>query len=442
MMELDPKIEYASPEEQEKAQVEGVRKTLDYLLARSPYYQNKLKAAGVVGRNIQRLSDLNHYPLTEKEDIQLFNQDFFCVPNADMAEYTASSGTLGKPVTVALSKKDIERLAWNEALSFAYMDVKHEDVIQLMLTLDRQFMAGMAYYQGAMMCGATAIRTGPSLPSMQLEISERLGSTVWVAVPSFVMKIKEYAREKGIDLCQLAVRKILCIGEPIRDDQQHLNSLGKAIVSDWNIQLFGTYASTEMQTAFTECSHGQGMHHHPDLLLVEIIDEDGQQLPNGEYGEVCISHIGVEAMPLFRYRTGDICKLYVAPCACGRTSYRLSPVKGRKKQMIKYKGTTLYPPAVFEILNQSNVIKDYVVEVKDNAFGMDEMVIHLNTHLPVDECEKTLVAFLQSRLRVVPELHYISSAEMQQLQFPPGARKVVRFIDHRKSHQYVEGSDR
>lgn len=441
-MELDPKIEYASPEEQEKAQVEGVRKTLDYLLARSPYYQNKLKAAGVVGRNIQRLSDLNHYPLTEKEDIQLFNQDFFCVPNADMAEYTASSGTLGKPVTVALSKKDIERLAWNEALSFAYMDVKHEDVIQLMLTLDRQFMAGMAYYQGAMMCGATAIRTGPSLPSMQLEISERLGSTVWVAVPSFVMKIKEYAREKGIDLCQLAVRKILCIGEPIRDDQQHLNSLGKAIVSDWNIQLFGTYASTEMQTAFTECSHGQGMHHHPDLLLVEIIDEDGQQLPNGEYGEVCISHIGVEAMPLFRYRTGDICKLYVAPCACGRTSYRLSPVKGRKKQMIKYKGTTLYPPAVFEILNQSNVIKDYVVEVKDNAFGMDEMVIHLNTHLPVDECEKTLVAFLQSRLRVVPELHYISSAEMQQLQFPPGARKVVRFIDHRKSHQYVEGSDR
>lgn len=441
-MELDPKIEYASPEEQEKAQVEGVRKTLDYLLARSPYYQNKLKAAGVVCRNIQRLSDLNHYPLTEKEDIQLFNQDFFCVPNADIAEYTASSGTLGKPVTVALSKKDIERLAWNEALSFAYMDVKHEDVIQLMLTLDRQFMAGMAYYQGAMMCGATAIRTGPSLPSMQLEISERLGSTVWVAVPSFVMKIKEYAREKGIDLSRLAVRKILCIGEPIRDDQQNLNSLGKAIVSDWNIQLFGTYASTEMQTAFTECSHGQGMHHHPDLLLVEIIDEDGQQLPNGEYGEVCISHIGVEAMPLFRYRTGDICKLYVAPCACGRTSYRLSPVKGRKKQMIKYKGTTLYPPAVFEILNQSNVIKDYVIEVKDNAYGMDEMVIHLNTHLPVDECEKTLVAFLQSRLRVVPELHYISSAEMQQLQFPSGARKVVRFIDHRKSHQYVEGSDR
>jgi phenylacetate-CoA ligase len=437
MMELNPKIEYASPEEQERAQVEGVRKTLDYLLTHSPYYQKKLKEAGLDGKNIQRLSDLNDYPLTEKEDIQLYNPDFFCVPIKDIAEYTASSGTLGKPVTVALSKKDIERLAWNEALSFAYMDVKQDDVIQLMLTLDRQFMAGMAYYQGAMLCGATTIRTGPSLPSMQLEISERLGSTIWVAVPSFVMKIKEYARDKGIDLNQLAVRKILCIGEPIRDEEQILNSLGQAIVSDWNIQLFGTYASTEMQTAFTECSKGQGMHHHPDLLLVEIIDEQGQQVSPGEYGEVCISHIGVEAMPLFRYRTGDICRLDSAPCTCGRTSDRLSPVKGRKKQMIKYKGTTLYPPAVFEILNQSNVIKDYVVEVKDNAYGMDEMVIHLNTHLPVDECEKTLVAFLQSRLRVIPELHYISSAEMQQLQFPPGARKVVRFIDHRKSQHHA-----
>jgi phenylacetate-CoA ligase len=109
-MELKPKIEYARPEEQERTQVEGVKKTLDYLLAHSPYYQKKLKEAGLDGGNIQRLRDLNAYPLTEKEDIQLYNPDFFCIPIEDIAEYTASSGTLGKPVTVALSKKDIERL--------------------------------------------------------------------------------------------------------------------------------------------------------------------------------------------------------------------------------------------------------------------------------------------------------------------------------------------
>src|SRR5690606_3508412 len=116
----------------------------------------------------------------------------------------------------------------------------------------------------------------------------------------------------------------------------NLNVLGKKITEYWNIQLYSTYASTEMQTAFTECHAGKGGHQQPDLIILEILDESGNQLPEGVYGEVTITTLGIEAMPLLRYRTGDIACYYQEPCRCGRHSKRLSPVIGRKQQMIKF----------------------------------------------------------------------------------------------------------
>jgi phenylacetate-CoA ligase len=138
-------------------------------------------------------------------------------------------------------------------------------------------------------------------------------------------------------------------------------------------------------------------------------------------------------MPLLRYRTGDICCYHDEVCACGRTTRRLSPVMGRKKQMIKYKGTTLYPPAIFELLNQCAFIREYVVEVKTNEMDMDDLVLHVSTPLIVDECERQLKPFLQSQLRVVPLINYLSSAEIHAMQFPEGSRKSIKFIDHRKT---------
>src|SRR6202012_1088739 len=126
-----------------------------------------------------------------------------------------------------------------------------------------------------------------------------------------------------------------------------------------------------------------------------------------------------------------MCMYFGEPCACGRTSLRLSPVVGRKKQMIKFKGTTLYPPALFDLLNEMEEVKDFVAEVYSNDIGMDEVLLHI---LPVsysEECDHKIRAYLQARLRVSPHVKYISAEEMQKMQFPESVRKPVKFIDKR-----------
>jgi phenylacetate-CoA ligase len=155
-------------------------------------------------------------------------------------------------------------------------------------------------------------------------------------------------------------------------------------------------------------------------------------VPDGVPGEVVVTTLGIEGMPLLRYRTGDIAALHAEPCSCGRKSKRLGPIIGRKGQMIKYRGTTLYPPAIFDVLNEASQVTGYVVEVFSGAQGTDEVRIHLHTTLPVDQCHQQLRALLQSRLRVVPELQYHSGADMQGMMMPVGSRKQVRFVDNRR----------
>jgi phenylacetate-CoA ligase len=148
-------------------------------------------------------------------------------------------------------------------------------------------------------------------------------------------------------------------------------------------------------------------------------------------GEVTITTLGVEGMPLLRYKTGDICMGFYEPCACGRTSLRLSPVIGRKKQMIKFKGTTLYPPALFDLLNEMEEVVDFVVDVYSNEIGMDEVLLHL---LPADDskaCDNRIRAYLQARLRVSPHVNYVSTEEIQKMQLQEASRKLIKFIDRR-----------
>jgi phenylacetate-CoA ligase len=430
-MQFNPALARESVAVQNEWQLNALTELLSYLQNRSSFYQKVFREHRINISNIKRIGDLTFLPTTSKTDIQQHNWEFLCVEIREIKEYTATSGTLGNPVTIALTQSDLRRLAYNEHQSFLCAKGKPQDIYQLMLTLDRQFMAGMAYYMGIQELGAATVRTGAGLPSMQWETILRLQANSLVAVPSFLLKMIECAKEQGIDLKQSPVEKAVCIGESLRNADFELNALGKKITEDWDIQLFSTYASTEMQTAFTECEAGAGGHHQPDLILFEILDEQGKQLGEGEYGEVTITTLGVEGMPLLRYRTGDICCYYESVCSCGKKTKRLSPVLGRKQQMIKYKGTTLYPPAIFEILNTIPFIKEYAVEVFTNDIGTDELKIHLHTLLPVDDCEYKLRPLLQSKLRVAPLLQFHSSATIQQMQFPLNSRKQIRFIDNR-----------
>lgn len=430
-MKQHPKLAYESLEKQDSYQFDALKQTLEYVTKHSPFYQKLYKEHHIGIKNIKSLADITFLPTTDKTDMQEHNWDFLCVPSNKIKEYTATSGTMGKPVTIALTDSDLDRLAYNEQQSFLCADGKPEDIYQLMLTLDRQFMAGIAYYQGIRKLGASLVRTGPGLPSLQWDAIQRIQANSMVAVPSFMLKLIEFAQEHRIDLEKTPIHKAVCIGESIRQGDFELNALGKKITEHWPIKLYNTYASTEMQTAFTECGAGMGGHHQPDLIILEVVDDHGQPVPSATYGEVTITTLGVEGMPLVRYRTGDICAFDDMECSCGRKSRRLSPVLGRKQQMIKYKGTTVYPPAIFDILNNVPFIDEYVVEVFTNDLGTDELMLHLHTPLSIDDCESKLRPLLQSKLRVAPLMHFHSNADMQRMQFPSGSRKQVRFIDNR-----------
>lgn len=412
-------------------QTQKLQQLLVYLDQNSPFYQQLFKQHQVDIKSIKTLADLNTLPFTTKEDLQQHNNDFLCVSRDKIIEYASTSGTLGSPVTIALTGNDLDRLSINEYNSFVCADGSATDIYQLMLTLDRQFMAGIAYYSGLRKMGAGIIRLGPGVPSLQWETIQRLKPTAIVAVPSFILKLIAFASDHGIDLNQCSVKKAICIGENIRNTDFSYNILGKKITEAWDIQLYSTYASTEMQTAFTECSEGQGGHLQPELLIVELLDDNDQPVLPNVPGEVTITTLGVEGMPLLRYKTGDICMYYDEPCACGRTSLRLSPIIGRKKQMIKFKGTTLYPPAMFDLLSEIEEVLDFVVEVYPNEIGMDEVLLHL---LPADQTEaadRKIRAYLQARLRVSPGIKYVSQTEIHKMQFPEASRKAIKFIDKR-----------
>lgn len=429
---FNPKLAFASTDEQKQHQFVELKKLLLYLQDNSAFYQKKFKEDNIDINNIKSLDDISFLPTTTKTDMQEHNWEFLCTVESEIKEYTATSGTMGKPVTIALTENDLKRLAYNEEQSFLCADGATGDIYQLMLTLDRQFMAGIAYYHGIQKLGAALVRTGPGLPAMQWDAINRLNVNSIVTVPSFMLKLIEYAEEHKIDLSKTPVKKAVCIGESIRNGEFELNTLGEKIKTAWPVHMYSTYASTEMQTAFTECNAGVGGHQLPDIVILEILDDDGNPLAAGQYGEVAITTLGVEGMPLLRYRTGDICARIDTKCYCGRTSSRLSPVLGRKQQMIKYKGTTIYPPAIFDILNEVGYVNEYVVEAFTNDLGTDELKIHINTPLPADDCEGKLKPILQSKIRVSPRLHFHTASAINEIQFPAGTRKQVKFLDNRE----------
>lgn len=412
-------------------QEQKLKEMLAYIAQHSTFYRQLFAENNVDIATIKTLDDLVSLPVTHKEDLQKQNDDFLCVPRRKVIEYASTSGTLGSPVTIALTDSDLNRLTLNEYNSFVCADGQATDVYQLMLTLDRQFMAGIAYYSGLRKMGAGIIRLGPGVPAMQLETIQRLRPTAIVAVPSFILKLIQFAKDNDFDLNKTSVKKAICIGENIRNTDYSFNILGKKITEGWNIKLYSTYASTEMQTAFTECGQSHGGHLQPELLIAELLDENDQPVPPHTPGELTITTLGVEGMPLLRYKTGDICMFDDTLCACGRPGMRLSSIIGRKKQMIKFKGTTLYPPALFDLLNEMEEVLDYVVEVYSNDIGMDEVLLHL---LPLDDtkaCDNRIRAYLQARLRVSPHVIYISVEHLQKMQFPESVRKPVKFIDKR-----------
>ena len=433
MIDNNMDIEFESPERIKTFQDGLLHKALAYLNSNSAYYRRMFERYEIDITKIQTLEDLVKIPFTEKKDLQIFNEDFLCVPKEKIIDYITTSGTLGDPVTFGCTEKDLQRLAYNEKKSFECAGLHPGNILQLMTTMDKRFMAGLAYFLGIREMGASIIRVGNGIPELQWDTIKRIKPDTIMCVPSFILKLIQYAEEHGIDYRNSSVKRIIGIGEGLREQDFSLNLLGRRIKEKWDVQLFATYSSTEMGATFSECEYGMGGHVHPELIIVEIIGEDDMPVADGEIGEVVVTTLGVEGMPLLRFRTGDMAAKRVEQCRCGRNSYRLTPLVGRKNNMIKLKGTTLYPPAVNDVLDNTDYVENYIVFVEDSEAGTDEVIVKVGLKGKPDfDAVKDLKDRFRSRIRVAPIVEILPPDEIAKMNFPVKSRKPVKFVDSRK----------
>lgn len=435
MFEQHPEIQFKSPAEIAEFQNKQLQKQMQYIKERSPFYKRLFSQNNINFDDIKTVADLQKVPVTTKQDLQLYNKDFYCVPMREITDIVTTSGTLGDPVTIGLTKNDLDRLAYNEHLTFDNAGITRDDIIQEMTTIDRRFMAGLAYFLGAVHLGAGIVRVGNGIPELQWDTINRIHPTVCMVVPSFLMKLIDYAEAHGIDYHHCSLKKAVCIGESLRNPDFTYTVLSQKIHDRWpELQLFTTYASTEMQTGFSECECGCGGHHQPELIIVEFLDDNNQPVADDQPGEVTITLLGIEGFPLIRFKTGDVCYHHVQPCKCGRNTMRLSSILGRKGQMIKYKGTTLFPSSLFDVLDERNELSGYVVEVYTNELGTDDISIHLCTSTPSEKYEKELKDVFRAMVRVAPTIKFHSVEEIHNMQFPQMSRKAIKFIDNRNKN--------
>lgn len=375
------------------------------------------------------LEALQELPLTSKVDFERDNLAFLAVDEKKVRDIVQSSGTTGLPTQMMYTGRDLARLAYNEAVCFKGCGMRPSDRVLLTCTMDRCFVAGYAYCLGSHAVGAATIRSGLNLVEGHASVIALMRPTFIVGVPGFLRKLGRHLHERG-ELPE-GVRGLICIGEPLRDAWMKPTALTEEIERLWGAPAFSTYSSSEIVTSFCECTAQQGGHAAPDLGIVEILDKKGRPLPVGETGEIVVTPLGVEGMPLLRFRTGDLGYLMDEPCACGRKTPRLGPILGRSAQMLKVRGTTFYPATVFEVLNGIPEITEYVLRASSRD-GADSVQVEVSLAKDTPELRRKIEAVLVARLRVRVGVAVVEESLIRKQVYVPQSRKPVRFLDLRK----------
>jgi len=415
--------------DRESGQAELLRDHLAHAM-QSIFYRDRLAGMGISPEDIASPADLLRLPLTSRADLDQHGVAFWAVPAADVADLALTSGTTGPAVQVPYTDKDLERLAFNEAMAFYGAGVRPGDRCLVCVTLDRCFIAGLAYYSGILRLGATAIRSGSGQPARQWDLIRELRPTVLVGVPTFLLHVAEWAHQRGFQPENAGIERMVIIGEPVRQPDMNLTPLGRDLTRAWNCPVFASYGATELETGICECSAGRGGHVHPELCLAEIVDEQGNIVQDGFPGELVLTPLGVKGFPLLRFRTGDIARKYTGSCSCGWQTERIGPIEGRVAQRLKMKGTTLYPESVFHVLQEIKGIKASFIEVRAAYDLSDQVRVVVGGKGPLDRHE--IESLLQARLRVRPEVIVQELDLVLSTMTGEGNRKPKRFFDYRK----------
>lgn len=427
---LEPALQLreADGEQVEAQQVKLLAKHLGQA-AKVPFYKDLFSQLGFSPEEISATSDLARLPLTSRDDMAR-DPSLFATPAAT-ADIALTSGTSGEPLVVPYSQRDLSRLAFNETMAFYGAGIRAGDKVLLTVTLDRCFIAGLAYYSGLVALGAAAIRSGPGQPARQWHIIKKLRPRAIVGVPSFLRKLAAWGRDNGLDCRAWGVEALITIGEPIRKADLSLAPLGQELEEAWGAKVYASYGATELETAFGECLASCGGHIHPELMIAEIVDDAGLAVPDGQPGELVVTPLGVAGFPLVRFRTGDVARIHGDPCPCGWQTKRLGPIEGRLAQRLKYKGTTLYPETIFHALQECGAHTAYV-EIRAGADLSDEVTVVVASAAPGQQGEKQRVAdTLQAHLRVRPQVVVKEESEVLAVMGRDGGRKPKKFFDFR-----------
>lgn len=397
------KEETMSRAEIEAIQLSRLQETVARVYEHVQPYREKMDEAGVKPQHIQSLSDLQRLPFITKQDMR-DNYPFglFAVPKDDLVRIHASSGTTGKPTVVGYTKRDLD--VWTETVSrIAVMGgASKKDVAQICFGYG-MFTGALGLHYGLENIGAAMVPSSTGNTEKQIMFMKDFGTTLLVATPSYALRIAEVAQQMGLD--------------PKKDLKVSIGLLGSELLTEamrtemhklWGDEMLVTsnYGMSELNGPGVsgECEYLCGMHVNEDFFIPEIIDpKTGEVLPPGEKGELVITCIYKEALPLIRYRTKDITRLIYEPCKCGRTTVRMENLDGRTDDMLKIRGVNVFPSQIEEVLLGIDEIGPHYEIIVTRANHTDKLEIRVELAQPVDEFRKlqALETKIKHRLRIV-----------------------------------------
>lgn len=344
------KEETMSREDMSALQLARLQETVNRVYEKVPYYRAKMEEIGVRPEHIKELSDLSKLPFVTKQDMRdTYPFGLFAVPKDDLVRIHASSGTTGKPTVVGYTRNDLQM--WTECVSrvAAAGGATSKDVAQICFGYG-MFTGALGLHYGLENMGAAIVPSSTGNTEKQLMYMKDFGTTLLVATPSYALRIAEVAEQIGIDVKKDLKVKIGLLGSEMLTDAMR-NEMHKAWGKDMLVT--SNYGMSELMGPGVsgECEYLDGMHINEDFFLPEIIDsKTGEVLPPGEKGELVITCIKKEGLPLIRYRTKDITRLIYEPCKCGRTNVRMENLSGRSDDMLKIRGVNVFPSQIEEVL--------------------------------------------------------------------------------------------
>ena len=371
----NPDVECCSRERIRAIQLEKLIAQVAWTYERVEWYRNQMDEMGVKPGDIKTLEDVRKLPFTDKSALRkTFPYGMFALPLEEVVELHASSGTTGKPIVVGYNRHDMD--VWNDCIMrlVQMAGVVPTDRVQMAFGYG-MFTGGFGLHYGLQRLGCMMIPAGSGNTERQIQMIQDYGSTVLVATPSYALHVCEVGEQMGFDWETSTLRVGLCGGEPCPQ------ALRAEIESRMHIVCTDNYGLTEVMGPGVsgECLASRGMQHiAEDHFLWEVVDPNtGEPVPEGEMGELVLTPLDKQAIPVLRYRTHDLTRVITEPCACGRTSARMQKVRSRCDDMLIIRGTNVFPSQVEDVLSGIEGVTPHYRIVVDNETGLDRMVVHV-----------------------------------------------------------------